>query len=114
MYTLVAGGVTRDQDGALIPADLANTDWQAYQAWLKAGNTPSPALVAPVPARTTTVSALLDCLSVVQRAAITVDHMQRLLARAAKGRVGLDDPKVVRAAADLAMTPDAWFTLAGA
>ena len=26
-----------------VPDDPANTDWQAYQAWLEAGNTPLPA-----------------------------------------------------------------------
>ena len=31
------------EDGAHIPADPLNTDWQAYQAWLKAGCEPSAA-----------------------------------------------------------------------
>lgn len=43
-YTLIANStaVRRDSDGAFIPADPVNTDWQAYQAWLAAGNTPNP------------------------------------------------------------------------
>ena len=40
-------GVTRDADGASIPVDPRNTDWQAYQAWLAAGNAPNPAPIPP-------------------------------------------------------------------
>jgi hypothetical protein len=52
-YILVVNStsVRRDVDGAFIPADAGNADWQVYQAWLAAGNTPTPApaAVAPTP-----------------------------------------------------------------
>ena len=34
--------IKRLPDGAFVPNDPANTDWQAYQEWLAAGNTPLP------------------------------------------------------------------------
>jgi hypothetical protein len=34
--------ILRLPDRAGIPNDPANTDWQAYQEWLAAGNTPLP------------------------------------------------------------------------
>jgi hypothetical protein len=50
MYKLVKDSITgeiktvkRIADNACIPFDPANTDYQAYLAWLEAGNTPEPA-----------------------------------------------------------------------
>ena len=43
-YTLTehASLIVRDEDGAFIPTDPANVDYQAYLAWLDEGNEPTP------------------------------------------------------------------------
>jgi hypothetical protein len=43
-YTLTAypGTIVRDEDGALIPADEDNIDYQDFLAWKAEGNEPTP------------------------------------------------------------------------
>ena len=74
MYTSVLDPITdtpsaalvrRDADGALIPADPANTDWQAYQSWLGAGNSPTTPEVTSSPA------SLVAYAQAAQRAVLT-------------------------------------------
>ena len=38
-----ANGIKRISDGAIIPFDEANTDYQEYLEWLDEGNTPEEA-----------------------------------------------------------------------
>jgi hypothetical protein len=48
-YKLLRIGVLRLEDSTSIPPDVNNVDWQAYQRWLAAGNTPQPADPDPLP-----------------------------------------------------------------
>ena len=49
-YTLTAQPniIVRDEDGAFIPADPDNVDYQEFLAWCDEGNKPTPYTLPPV------------------------------------------------------------------
>lgn len=63
MYRQVDGfnGVQRISDGAFIPADPHNRDWQDVEAWIADGNMPYPPVIVPS-TRTVTVEELTAAL----------------------------------------------------
>lgn len=72
MYQLTQGDtILRTADNAFIPQDPANTDYQAYLAWLDAGNTPEPAPEPPAPPVLTTEQKL-------EAAGLTVAELKEL------------------------------------
>ncbi len=75
-YTLAEFGVTRDSDGASIPEDDRNRDWQAYQGWLAAGNTPDPMPIVPVDESAEVLRQILDKVEASQ--ILTEDEMNTL------------------------------------
>ena len=72
-YTLTSSTlIIRDTDGAFIPDDQANTDYQAYLTWLADGNTPNPYVPPPEPAPLTPAEKLAA-------AGLSVDELKTLL-----------------------------------
>ena len=69
------GSIFRVTDGALIPTNQNNADYQAYQAWVAEGNTPDPAptpvVVEPPPSPLKVLTDLLVAKNLVSQADIT-------------------------------------------
>jgi len=72
-YTLIynSTSISRDADGATIPADPMNADYQIYEVWLAAGNTPTPAPVPPAPVPTCQLWQLQAVMTPAQWTAVT-------------------------------------------
>lgn len=72
-YQLTANDtIVRLADGAFIPPDPGNTDYQAYLSWLEKGNEPLPA-PEPEPAPVLTPAEKLAA------SGLTVDELKELL-----------------------------------
>lgn len=73
-YQLTQGDmILRIADGAFIPPDPANSDFQTYLAWLDAGNIPEPAPEPPVPPEPPTAAERLEA------AGFSIDELRALL-----------------------------------
>lgn len=100
-YTLTSGtSVIRDADGAFIPDDPRNADWQAYQVWLAAGNTPIPYTPPPPPPPPTlTFLQFMALFTANEQAAIVASNDTQtklfLLMATGAGTVTLNNPEVI-------------------
>lgn len=92
MYQLTSSTtIVRTEDGAHIPADDANTDYQQYLAWVAEGNTPNP-YVPPVPPIPTLVNRFQARAALVQAGYFdAVDAYMATLPKTALQRMAWDD-----------------------
>jgi hypothetical protein len=91
-YTLMPwGGLQRASDGAMIPPDPANADYQRFLQWQAAGNTPAPAAPPPRPPRTLPTYAARQRFTAQERVGITLRAYQDLTVGDATLQTALDD-----------------------
>ncbi len=100
-YTLIANStsVTRDADSATIPANPTLFDWQTYQAWLAAGNTPNPAPTPPAVVPSFTFLQFMALFAASEQAAIVASSDTQIklftLMAAGAGSLQLNNAEVI-------------------
>ncbi len=88
-YRLEADGyVVRVSDGATIPPDAGNADRQAFDLWVKEGNTPLPEIVKRTP-----LPGIQDQVMAIYRGGQEMENMRTILLER-RGDLGL--ARVVR------------------
>lgn len=75
MYKYIANStsILRLADGAVIPDAPGNADWQIYQAWIAANNTPEPA--DPEPTEHANAAALFSIATLEKKQARALREM---------------------------------------
>src|SRR5579859_4200261 len=93
MYTLTnSTTIIRDSDGACIPNDLGNTDYQNYLKWVEAGNTPTPYVAPVVPPPPISFLAFMNLFTPTEQAALvnSTDTQVKLFILMASGAGTID------------------------
>jgi hypothetical protein len=89
-YRLTASGVTRTADGAHIPNDTRNRDWNAYLDWVALGNTADPITVPGLSAyKLGAIARIAREAESRRQAAAVVGHVDQL--RFVEARIAVGD-----------------------
>jgi hypothetical protein len=101
MYTLTSStSIIRDSDGACIPNDLGNTDYQNYLKWVAAGNIANPYIAPVVPPPPISFLAFMNLFTPTEQATLvnSTDTQVKLfiLMASGAGQIDLSNAEVIQ------------------